>query len=67
MREMKIEASVIGIESHGDTIQVTLQGKEPGSAQWRPWARQVFKVAENERNAKAFYIGRKVEIEIKPK
>ena len=64
---MKIEASVIGVETHGETLQVTLQGKEPNSADWRPYSSQTFKIADNERNARAFWIGRKVEIEIKPK
>lgn len=64
---MKIEASVIGVESHGECIEVTLQGKEMNGADWRPLARQVFKVMDSDRNNKAFYIGRKVEIEIKPK
>lgn len=64
---MKIEASVIGVEDCGDTIKIAVQGKEPDSADWRPFSAHSFKVALTDRNAKAFYIGRKIEIEIKPK
>lgn len=65
--DMKIEAEVLAVESNGDVLFISTQGKTTDSAGWRALERHTFKVPMTIRNSRAFYVGRKLEIEIRPK
>ena len=41
---MKINLEVLSLETTGDAIRVTAQGKTKRDAQWQPWRKWVFDV-----------------------
>lgn len=61
---MRIEGEIIGVESHGDTLRVDIQGKPPSAAEWRPLARQSFTMPATDASGRTFYVGRRVSITI---
>ena len=64
---MKLQCEVLSVDCNGESLTVDLQGKSETDADWRPMTRQTVQVPYTARNAKAFYIGRKVEITVKVK
>ena len=62
---MKIEGHVIEAASNGDGITVAIQAKV-GKADWKPIERQTFRIDDTAQNRKAFHIGRRVAITLKP-
>jgi hypothetical protein len=64
---MKIKAEVIAVETNGNSITVRMQGNQIGaSAAWRMEVQEIH-ISASKTNSRAFYIGRSVEIEVKPR
>lgn len=61
---MKIAAEVTRVETTGDSLRVTMQGKPPRSADWHPLAAQIIEVPDHPQTRRAFYVGRRVTIEV---
>lgn len=64
---MKIEAIVIGVERWGDSLMVRADGRVVGMAEWRPDLELKFGVPDTDDAGRAYYVGRKLAIEIKPR
>ena len=64
---MKINCEVIGVETHGDSLSVTLQGKPPKSADWRPIERQTVIIPTTRSTERTFHVGRRCTLTITPK
>ncbi len=64
---MKLNCHVLSVATNGDKILITGQGVAAGDADWRPYNRVEFEIADVPKNARAFYIGRKFSITIEPK
>lgn len=64
---MKLKCEILSVETRGDTIAISLQGKSPTDADWRPLSPQTIIVTQTEKMAKALYVGRRVEIEVRLK
>ena len=64
---MKIEGEVIAVETDGDRFKVRIQGGSPGEADWRPMGVTTLSFPSNAATQKAFYLGRKLAIEIRVK
>ena len=62
---MKIEGHIIEAASNGDGITVAIQAKT-GRADWKSIERQTLRIDDTQQNRKAFHIGRRVSIEVKP-
>ena len=66
--EMKIEATVTEASDAGDTLRVVLQGQPIAAAEWQQYGFHYrFDVPCNTKTKRAFHVGRKVKITIKPK
>lgn len=61
---MKIRAEVTRVETTGDGLRVTMQGKPPRAAGWHPLAPQVIEVPDSAPTRRAFYVGRVVMLEV---
>jgi hypothetical protein len=51
--------------SDGDSITIAIQAKL-GKEEWKPIERQTLRIDDTAQNRKAFHIGRRVSIEMKP-
>lgn len=63
---MKINAHVLEASDRGDKLAVTAQGKARGAAEWQPFMSILVNVPMTDRNKRAFYVGREIEIEVRP-
>ena len=63
---MKIQVEILAVETNGDTLSIRTQGRAKKDARWRPMVRPVLSVPDTTSSRKAFYVGRKVEVRIKP-
>ncbi len=61
---MKIKGEVIAVETMGESLRIDIQGKATSDAEWRPYSKMTFSVACIDKNARAFWIGRRVKVEI---
>jgi hypothetical protein len=61
---MKIAAEVIAAETVGDDLRLRLRGHAETDAAWRPWLRLTIHIPDQQRNRRAFYVGRKVTITV---
>lgn len=64
---MKIRCEILSVETHGESLSITLQGKGKSDADWRPMVRQIIGIASTQKNQKQFHVGRTIEIEVLPK
>ncbi|WP_156928803.1 hypothetical protein [Bradyrhizobium sp. th.b2] len=64
---MKIEAHVLEASDKGDKLLVQAQGRAVGAAEWQPWMSIAVNVPMTDRNKRAFYVGREIEITVKPR
>ncbi|MHC2552290.1 hypothetical protein [Bradyrhizobium elkanii] len=64
---MKIEAHVLEVQDKGDKLFLVGQGRAVSAAQWRPWMPIAVSVPMNDRNRKAFYVGRHFDLTITPR
>lgn len=63
---MKSEFEIIGTESVGDAILVTAQGRI-GRAKWKPYRTVTLYVDATKANERAYHIGRKLALDVRPK
>ena len=64
---MKIQCNVTAVEDCGDKVKIKLQGVEVGAADWRR-ASVVELLVDNVHDiGKRMYVGRAVDIEVKPR
>lgn len=62
---MRLEGDVIETATNGDGLTIAIQCKA-GRAEWKPIERQTLRIDDTAQNRRAFYIGRRVRIEVKP-
>lgn len=63
---MKLRCEILKVISHGEDLQIELQGTTENAAEWRSMRLQNFIVPMTKTAAKSMYIGRMVSVEIKP-
>ncbi|MCS3449813.1 hypothetical protein M2222_001366 [Bradyrhizobium elkanii] len=64
---MKINAHVLEASDRGDKLSVTAQGKAVGAAEWQPFMSILVNVPMTDRNKRAFYIGREIDVIVTPR
>jgi hypothetical protein len=64
---LKIEAHVLEVQDKGDKLFLVGQGKATGAAEWQPFMNIMVSVPMNDRNRKAFYIGRHFDLTVTPR
>lgn len=64
---MKIEAHVLEAQDRGDKLLLVGQGRAISAAEWQPWMSIAVSVPMNDRNKKAFYVGRHFDLTITPR
>jgi hypothetical protein len=57
---VKIDCEIISVESNGESMAITLQGKPPSSAEWRNLERQKIVLPDSAVMRRALYLGRNV-------
>ena len=62
---MKLTGEVMEVALNGDGMTIAIQAKT-GRADWRPIERQTLRIGDTQQNRRAFYVGRKVTLELKP-
>ena len=62
---MKMTGEVLEVALNGDGITIVIQAKV-GRADWKPIERQTLRIDDTAQNRRAFYVGRKVTLELKP-
>lgn len=63
---MKLECHILSVEDIGDKLRVKLQGwgiSEPNGARAAP---QELEIPADQRSRKAFYVGRKIMLDVRP-
>jgi len=63
---MKIEGHVTEASDAGDKMRIIGQGRAVNDAEWRPHLAMMIEIPMTDRNRKAFYIGRKFTVSLKP-
>jgi hypothetical protein len=63
---LKIEGHVTEASDAGDKLRIVGQGRAVASAEWQPWLSITIDVPMNERNKKAFHIGRQLDLRVRP-
>ena len=63
---MKITAHVLSAADAGDQLRIIAQGPTEGAASWRPYSKIEFTMPLTKASQRAFWIGRKISIEVKP-
>jgi hypothetical protein len=64
---LKINAHVLEVSDRGDKLAVTAQGKAVGAADWQPCMSILVNVPMTDRNKRAFYVGREIEMTVTPR
>lgn len=64
---MKITGNVTNVKDCGDFMEVEMQGKGAADPMWAGLYTQVLRLAANDRNKRAYWLGRNVEISITPR
>ena len=64
---MKIEATVTAVADRGDRLAITAQGDSVGAAQWRPMCKVEIAVPLTEHARKAYFVGRRFDVELTPR
>lgn len=63
---MKLEVEILAVETNGDKLTIRTQGHTAKDAVWRPMVTPTLSVPDTASSRKAFYVGRKVQVRIKP-
>lgn len=63
---MKIEGHVTEVSDRGDKLRIVGQGRALMDAEWRPFLSILIDVPITDRNRKAFYVGRQLDLEVTP-
>lgn len=61
---MKITAEILAVTANGDSLDVRVQGKEERAAEWRPYLAFTLQLPDTERTRRAFYLGRKIRVDV---
>jgi hypothetical protein len=65
---MKIKGHIYRVEDNGDSLVVTAQGTAAKAPEWMESMSSIeIKMPNTKTNVKSFHIGRKIEIEVRPK
>jgi hypothetical protein len=64
---MKIRCEVTAVETNGDRLNIRMQGQTLNAANWRGWERQEISIPVSKTSQRTFYVGRIVEITVKPR
>ena len=64
---MKIQAHVLSVADQGDYLTIMGQAHAAGAAEWRPMCKVELSVPLTEHARKAFYVGRRFDVEVKPR
>lgn len=65
---MKIKGHIYRVEDRGDSINVVAQGTAEKSPDWMQNMSSIeISMPNNKTNVKAFHLGRKIEITVRPK
>lgn len=64
---MKLECEVTNVRDSGEYMTVGLMGRQPNDAEWRQDQPAEIRVTASDKLKRAFYLGRKVTIEISPR
>lgn len=63
---MKIRAEVVAVETMGDKLAVTMQGKTTReSARWGRYGKHRIEVQASKRNGQTYYVGRVLNLEMR--
>jgi hypothetical protein len=63
---MKIECHILSVEDVGDKLRVKMQGCGISEADGARCAPQELEIPADQRSRKAFYVGRKVILDVRP-
>lgn len=63
---MKIKAHVLSVADRCDRLEITGQGDSVGSADWRPCCLVSVTVPMTEHTRRAYYVGRRFTVTLKP-
>lgn len=64
---MRIEAHVLSVADAGDSLAITAQGGSFGAAEWRPYCKIEISIPMTEHAKKAYYIGRRFNVDLTPR
>ena len=64
---MKLECTVTQISNSGESITITLRGRQPKDAEWRRDGHQEIEITCSEKAKRAFWLGRRVVITVDPR
>lgn len=64
---MKIDCTVTKVSECGESVAITLSGRQANDADWRRDGVQAIEVTGSERVKRAFYLGRKVTLTVEPR
>lgn len=64
---MKIECEVTKIANSGESVSITLRGRQAKDAEWRRDGEQSIEVTCSDKVKRAFYLGRKVLLTVEPR
>jgi hypothetical protein len=63
---VKIEAHVLSVADRADRIEIIAQGHAVGAAEWRPICSISLVIPITEHNRRAYYVGRRFDVTLKP-
>jgi hypothetical protein len=64
---MKLECRVTRVSGDGETVTVSLDGRQHHDAEWRRDGDQQIQVTGSAKVKRAFYLGRRVTITVQPR
>lgn len=62
---MKMKCEVLSAASAGNTLKLTLQGRQVKSPPWKPWCSLAIDIPATDKSQAAFHVGRRVIIELR--
>lgn len=64
---MKLECEVTQVSNSGESVNITLSGRQKNDAEWRRDGEQTIQVTCTDKVKRAFWLGRRVTITVEPK
>lgn len=64
---MKLECRVTRVSGDGETVTVSLAGRQGSDAEWRRDGSQEIQVTGSNKVKRAFYLGRRVVVTVEPR
>jgi hypothetical protein len=62
---VKMQCEILGIETTGLNLRLKLQGRQKNCAEWREWCSMTIEIPATEKTKPAFYLGRRVIVDIR--